>query len=288
MCAGLIDRFGNDAQRKKFLPSLVTMEKLASYCLTEPGSGSDAASLSTKAVRQGDYYVLNGSKAFISGGGDTDVYLIMVRTGAQGPKGISCVLVEKGTPGLSFGKKEQKLGWNSQPTRAVIMEDCKIPVANRIGAEGEGFSIAMAALDGGRVNIGACSLGGAHACLSIARDYLKVRKQFGVPLASFQHLQFLLADMATKLFASRLMIRQAAAMLDASAEGASVCAAMAKLYTCDSCFDIADQALQMHGGYGYLKDYPVERYLRDLRVHRILEGTDSVMKIIVSRALLKE
>lgn len=197
MCAGLVDKFGNEEQRKRFLPSLVTMEKLASYCLTEPGSGSDAASLSTKAVRKGDDYVLNGSKAFISGGGDSDVYLVMVRTGGPGPKGISCVLVEKGTPGLSFGKKEQKLGWNSQPTRAVIFEDCKIPVANRIGAEGQGFSIAMAALDGGRVNIGACSLGGAHACISYARDHLKVRKQFGVPLSSFQYQQFKLADMST-------------------------------------------------------------------------------------------
>lgn len=288
MCAGLVDKFGNEEQRKRFLPSLVTMEKLASYCLTEPGSGSDAASLSTKAVRKGDDYVLNGSKAFISGGGDSDVYLVMVRTGGPGPKGISCVLVEKGTPGLSFGKKEQKLGWNSQPTRAVIFEDCKIPVANRIGAEGQGFSIAMAALDGGRVNIGACSLGGAHACISYARDHLKVRKQFGVPLSSFQYQQFKLADMSTKLFASRLMIRQAAGMLDANEEGASTYAAMVKLFTCDSCFNIADEALQMHGGYGYLKDYPVERFLRDLRVHRILEGTDSVMRLIISRSLLKD
>lgn len=288
MCAGLIDRFGTEAQRKQFLPSLVSMERLGSYCLTEPNSGSDAASLSTKAEKRGEEYVLNGSKAFISGGGDSDVYLVMVRTGAPGPKGISCVLVEKGTPGLSFGKKEEKLGWNSQPTRAVIFEDCKIPVSNRIGAEGQGFSIAMAALDGGRVNIGACSLGGAHACLSLARDHLKVRKQFGQPLASFQALQFKLADMATKLYSSRLMIRNAASMLDNKEEGASVYAAMAKLHAADSCFQIADDALQMHGGYGYLKDYPVERYLRDLRVHRILEGTDAVMRMIVSRSLLKD
>jgi alkylation response protein AidB-like acyl-CoA dehydrogenase len=288
MCAGLIDKYGNDEQRKKFLPKLVTMEHLSSYCLTEPGSGSDAASLSTRAVLNGDHYVVNGAKAFISGGGVSDIYLIMVRTGADGPKGISCLLVEKDTPGLSFGKKESKLGWNSQPTRAVILEDCRVPAANRIGAEGQGFSIAMGALDGGRVNIGACSLGGASASLMAARDHIKVRKQFGKELANFQSLQFKLADMATKLYGARLMIRNAANLLDAGDENATVSAAMAKLYAADACFEIADDALQMHGGYGYLKDYPVERYLRDLRVHRILEGTDAVMRMIVSRKLLKE
>ncbi|EGG14927.1 acyl-CoA dehydrogenase [Cavenderia fasciculata] len=288
MCAGLIDIYGNEEQRNKFLPSLTSMDLFASYCLTEPGAGSDAASLMTTAVKSGDHYILNGSKAFISGGGDSDVYMVMVRTGDKGAKGISCLLVEKDTPGLSFGKKEEKLGWNTQPTRALIFEDCRVPIANLIGKEGQGFNIAMNALNGGRLNIGACSLGGAQACLVSARDHLKVRQQFGKPLSQFQSLQFQLADLATKLYASRLMIRQGAKMLDDKDPSASVYIAMAKLFACDNCFDICDGALQMHGGYGYLKDYPVERYLRDLRVHRILEGSDAVMRIITSREMLKD
>eukprot|EP01113_Clastostelium_recurvatum_P034291 TRINITY_DN4633_c0_g1_i2.p1 TRINITY_DN4633_c0_g1~~TRINITY_DN4633_c0_g1_i2.p1 ORF type:complete len:494 (+),score=91.60 TRINITY_DN4633_c0_g1_i2:897-2378(+) len=288
MCAALIDRFGTEEQRQHFLPQLVTAERLASYCLTEPGSGSDAASLQTRAVKQGDHYVLNGSKAFISGAGESEVYLIMARTGGPGPKGISCILVEKGTPGLSFGKKEHKLGWNSQPTRAVVMEDCKVPISNLIGKEGEGFSIAMKALDGGRINIAACSLGGAHQCLVTARDYIKVRKQFGQPLSQFQALQFQLADMATSLYGSRLMVRDAAQKLDENHPQATVLAAMAKLRATDQCWDICDAALQMHGGYGYLKEYPIERFLRDVRVHRILEGSDAVMRLIIARSLLKD
>eukprot|EP01132_Coremiostelium_polycephalum_P006059 gene6059-7547_t len=288
MCAGLIDQYGTEEQRQKYLPSLVKMEKVASYCLTEPGSGSDAASLSTRAVRDGDHYVLNGSKAFISGGGESEVYMVMVRTGDKGAKGISCILVEKDTPGLSFGKKEEKLGWNTQPTRAVIFEDCRVPVSNLIGKEGQGFNIAMNALNGGRINIGACSLGGAQASLVAARDHLKVRKQFGQTLSNFQSIQFKLADMATQLHASRLMIRSAAKMLDDKDPSASVYIAMAKLFACDNCFQVCDEALQLHGGYGYLKDYPVERYLRDTRVHRILEGSDAVMRLITSREMLKD
>ncbi|GAM21421.1 hypothetical protein SAMD00019534_045960 [Acytostelium subglobosum LB1] len=288
MCAGLIDIYGNNEQRHKYLPSLTKMDTIASYCLTEPGSGSDAASLSTKAVRDGDHYILNGSKAFISGGGDSEVYMVMVRTGDKGAKGISCVLVEKGTPGLSFGKKEEKLGWNTQPTRAVIFEDCRVPVANLIGKEGQGFNIAMNALNGGRLNIAACSLGGAQACLVAARDHVKVRKQFSQNLANFQSIQFKLADMATRLYAARTMLRNSAKMLDAKSADASVYIAMAKLFTCDTCFELCDDSLQLLGGYGYLKDYPIERFLRDTRVHRILEGSDAVMRIIASREILKD
>eukprot|EP01116_Phalansterium_solitarium_P019240 TRINITY_DN5310_c0_g1_i1.p2 TRINITY_DN5310_c0_g1~~TRINITY_DN5310_c0_g1_i1.p2 ORF type:complete len:438 (-),score=133.67 TRINITY_DN5310_c0_g1_i1:262-1533(-) len=288
MCCGLIDVFGTEAQRQHFLPGLTSMKRFASYCLTEPGSGSDAASLMTKAVRDGDHFVLNGSKAFISGGGDSDVYLIMVRTGDNSPKGISCVLVERGTPGLSFGKKEKKLGWNSQPTRAVILEDCRVPVANLIGKEGEGFKIAMKALDGGRVNIAACSLGAAQKCTELTSSYVKQRKQFGKPLGQNQSLQFKLADMATSIYASRLMVRDAARLLDAQDPAATAHCAMAKLFACDAAWKVCDDALQMHGGYGYLKDFPIERYLRDVRVHRILEGTDAVMRMIISRNILKD
>jgi len=288
MCCGLIDTFGSQEQRQKYLPSLTSMKHFASYCLTEPGSGSDSAALLTKATKDGEYYRLNGSKAFISGGGESDIYLIMVRTGDSSPKGISCILVEKGTSGLSFGKKEKKLGWNSQPTRAVILEDCKVPVKNLIGKEGEGFKIAMKALDGGRVNIASCSLGGAQKCLDIAVNYTKGRKQFGQAISNFQSIQFKLADMATSLTTSRLMVRQAAQALDTQDPAATTLCAMAKLYTCDVAFNVCDQALQMHGGYGYLKDYPIERYLRDVRVHRILEGSDAVMRIIIARNLLKD
>jgi isobutyryl-CoA dehydrogenase len=289
MCCGLIDAFGTEEQKKKFLPSLTSMEKFSSYCLTEPGSGSDSAALMTKAVKtsDGSHYIVNGTKAFISGGGESDVYLIMTRTGEPGPKGISCLLIEKDTPGLSFGKKEKKLGWNSQPTRAVILEDCKVPISNLVGKEGEGFKIAMKALDGGRINIASCSLGGAQRCLELGRDYLKQRKQFGQPLANFQAVQFKLADLSTQLYGARLMVRNAASLLDSGDAQASTYCAMAKLAACDAAFDISDQILQLHGGYGYLKDFPVERFLRDLRVHRILEGTDAVMRMIISRALLK-
>uniref|UniRef100_A0A4W5QRQ5 Isobutyryl-CoA dehydrogenase, mitochondrial n=1 Tax=Hucho hucho TaxID=62062 RepID=A0A4W5QRQ5_9TELE len=272
MCNWMIDTFGNTEQREKYCPELCMMDKFASYCLTEPGSGSDAASLLTTAKLEGDHYVLNGSKAFISGGGDTDVYIVMCRTGGKGPKGISCVVVEKDTPGLSFGKKEKKMGWNSQPTRAVILEDCRVPVTSRLGQEGQGFNIAMRGLNGGRINIASCSLGAAHACVQLARDHLLVRKQFGETLSSNQFLQFKLAEMATKLVASRLLVREAAlALQEGRSDAVSLCS-MAKLFVTDECFNICNQALQMHGGYGYLKDYAVQQFVRDIRVHQILEG----------------
>uniref|UniRef100_G3P902 Isobutyryl-CoA dehydrogenase, mitochondrial n=1 Tax=Gasterosteus aculeatus aculeatus TaxID=481459 RepID=G3P902_GASAC len=277
MCAWMIDTF-----------DLCSMEKFASYCLTEPGSGSDAASLLTTAQLKGDHYILNGSKAFISGGGDTDVYVVMCRTGAKGPKGISCLVIEKGTPGLNFGKKEKKVGWNSQPTRAVILEDCAVPVTNRLGAEGQGFNIAMKGLNGGRINIASCSLGAAHACVQLARDHLLVRKQFGETLSNNQYLQFQLAEMATKLVASRLLVREAATALQGNRPDAVSLCSMAKLFATDECFNICNQALQMHGGYGYLKDYAVQQFVRDIRVHQILEGTNEVMRMIISRNLLTE
>nr|XP_040038931.1 isobutyryl-CoA dehydrogenase, mitochondrial [Gasterosteus aculeatus aculeatus] len=288
MCAWMIDTFGNTEQRQKFCPDLCSMEKFASYCLTEPGSGSDAASLLTTAQLKGDHYILNGSKAFISGGGDTDVYVVMCRTGAKGPKGISCLVIEKGTPGLNFGKKEKKVGWNSQPTRAVILEDCAVPVTNRLGAEGQGFNIAMKGLNGGRINIASCSLGAAHACVQLARDHLLVRKQFGETLSNNQYLQFQLAEMATKLVASRLLVREAATALQGNRPDAVSLCSMAKLFATDECFNICNQALQMHGGYGYLKDYAVQQFVRDIRVHQILEGTNEVMRMIISRNLLTE
>jgi alkylation response protein AidB-like acyl-CoA dehydrogenase len=285
MASWMIDRFGSEEQRKRFLPTMTTMEKIASYCLTEPGSGSDAASLKTRAVRDGDHYVLNGGKAFISGAGVSDVYVCMVRTGQDGPRGVSCLVVEKGTPGLSFGKKERKMGWNSQPTAQVIFEDCRVPVANRIGAEGEGFRIAMMGLDGGRINIGACSVGTARAALEEALTYARDRKQFGRPIADFQASQFKLADMATELEAARLMIRSAAAALDRRDPKATMLCAMAKRFATDAGFKLANDALQLHGGYGYLKDFPAERHVRDLRVHQILEGTNEIMRVIVAREL---
>lgn len=288
MAAWMIDRFGSEATRGRFLPKLMSMEHFASYCLTEPGSGSDAAALQTRARRDGDAYVLNGSKAFISGGGRSDLYVTMVRTGEAGPRGISCLVVENGTPGLSFGKKEKKLGWNTQPTAMVIFEDCHVPVANRLGSEGEGFSIAMMGLDGGRLNIGACSLGGARACWEAARSYMLERRQFGQRLADFQALQFKLADMATELDAARLMLRRAACSLDASAPDATLHCAMAKRVATDAGFRTANEALQLHGGYGYLKDFPIERYLRDVRVHQILEGTNEIMRVIIARRLLRQ
>jgi isobutyryl-CoA dehydrogenase len=288
MCAWMIDTFGNESQRKKYLPNLVTMQQFASYCLTEPGAGSDAASLQTKAVKQGNNYILNGSKAFISGGGTSDVYLIMARTGDSTPKGISCFIVEKGSKGLSFGKLENKLGWNSQPTRAVIMEDCIVPEENLLGSLGQGFQIAMKGLDGGRINIGTTSLGGAQACLNAAIDHVKVRKQFGQPLSSNQYIAFQLADMQTELQAARLMVQNAARLLDEKNSAATVHCAMAKRFATDIGFKVCNSALQLFGGYGYLKDYPIERYLRDVRVHQILEGTNEVMRIITSRSILKD
>jgi hypothetical protein len=284
---GVDDRpFRSREQRSRFVPELMTMAHLASYCLTEPGSGSDAAALATRAVRDGDEYVLNGTKAFISGGSVSDVYVTMVRTGGAGPKGISCLLVEKDRPGLSFGKKERKLGWNTQPTAMVIFEDCRVPVANRLGDEGDGFKIAMMGLDGGRLNISACSLGGARACLEAARDHLLERRQFGRPLADFQALRFKLADMATDLEAARLMMRRGAASLDRGDPEATMHCAMAKRFATDAGFHICNEALQLFGGYGYLKDFPIERYLRDVRVHQILEGTNEIMRVIIARRLL--
>lgn len=288
MAAWMIDAFASDAQRKRWLPRLAGMEHFASYCLTEPGAGSDAASLRTTAARDGDHYVVNGAKAFISGGGRADIYVCMVRTGGPGPGGISCLVVERDAPGLGFGAQERKLGWHSQPTTMVTLDDCRVPVANRVGAEGQGFRIAMAGLDGGRVNIAACSLGAAQASLEIARDHLLAREQFGRKLATFQALQFKLADMATALEAARLVTRQAAAKLDGGAADATMASAMAKRLATDAGFDVCNDALQMLGGYGYLMDFPVERHLRDLRVHQILEGTNEIMRVVIARRLLAD
>jgi alkylation response protein AidB-like acyl-CoA dehydrogenase len=286
MAAWMIDAYGGQAQRRRFLPKLCTMEHFASYCLTEPGAGSDAASLATKAVRDGGHYVLNGTKAFISGGGVSDIYVCMVRTGGAGPKGISCVVVEKGTPGLSFGAQEKKLGWKSQPTAMVNFENCRVPVDNRIGAEGDGFKIAMAGLDGGRLNITACSIGGAQFCLDRTMAYMRERKQFGTRLADFQALAFRVADYASELEAARLMLRRAAVAVTSKEPGATRLAAMAKRLGTDIGFEVVNGCLQLHGGYGYLRDHPIERVLRDVRVHQILEGTNEVMRIIISRDLL--
>lgn len=286
MVAWMIDAQGDPEQRRRFLPDLCTMARFGSYCLTEPGSGSDAAALRTTARRDGADYVLDGAKAFISGAGAADLYLVMCRTGGPGPSGISAILVEKGTPGLSFGKQEEKLGWHSQPTAMVILEGCRVPARNRIGAEGEGFKIAMRGLDGGRVNIAACSLGAAAACLERAIAYARERRQFGRPIAEFQNTQFTLADMASELEAARLMVWRAASKLDRSAPDATVAAAMAKRLATDLGFSIVDRALQLHGGYGYIRDYGIERYLRDTRVHRILEGTNEIMRLVIARRLL--
>ncbi len=286
MSAWMIDAFGGEAQRKKFLPKLCSMEHFASYCLTEPDAGSDAASLKTRAVREGDHYLLNGSKAFISGGGVSDIYVCMVRTGGAGPKGISCIVVEKGTPGLSYGAQEKKLGWKSQPTAMVNFENCRVPVDNLIGKEGDGFKIAMAGLDGGRLNIAACSIGGAQFCLDRTIEYMRERKQFGSRLSDFQALRFRIADYATELEASRLMVRRAAVAVGAREPGGTRLAAMAKRLATDAGFEVVNGCLQLHGGYGYLRDHPIERVLRDVRVHQILEGTNEVMRLIVSRDLL--
>ena len=286
MVAWMIDRFGGEEQRRRFLPKLCTMEHFASYCLTEPGSGSDAASLTTRARRDGDHYVLDGAKAFISGGGRSDLYLAMCRTGDASPRGITCIAVENGTKGLSFGAQEKKLGWKTQPTAAVLFENCRVPVANRIGAEGEGFRIAMAGLDGGRLNIGACSIGGAQFCLDRTVEYMKERRQFGTRLSDFQALQFRMADYATELDAARLLLHRAAHDVSEGEPGATQLAAKAKRLATDTGFDVVNGCLQMHGGYGYLRDHPIERVLRDVRVHQILEGTNEIMRVIIARAML--
>jgi len=288
MATWMIDRFGGDEIKARFLPGLVTMDQIASYCLTEPGSGSDAAALKSTARLDGDHYVLNGTKQFISGAGYNDVYVCMVRTGDDRTKGVTCLVIEKDAPGLSFGAPEKKLGWNASPTAQVIFEDCRVPVANRVGAEGEGFRIAMAGLDGGRLNIGACSLGGAQRCLDEAVQYTKQRQQFGQPIADFQNTQFMLADMATDLEAARALLYLAAAKLTANAPDRSRFSAMAKRLATDNGSEVVNKALQLFGGYGYLRDYPIERFWRDLRVHSILEGTNQVMRMIVGRDLLRQ
>jgi alkylation response protein AidB-like acyl-CoA dehydrogenase len=286
MAAWMIDAFGGETLRRRLLPKLCSMAHFASYCLTEPNAGSDAASLTTRARREGDHYVLDGTKAFISGGGVSDVYVVMARTGEAGPRGISCIVVEKGTPGLSYGAQEKKLGWKSQPTAMVMFENCRVPVENRVGAEGQGFRIAMAGLDGGRLNIAACSLGGAQFCLDRTVDYMKERKQFGTRLADFQALSFRVADYATEIEAARLMLYRAALAVTNGEPSATRLAAMAKRMATDTGFEVVNGCLQLHGGYGYLRDHPIERVLRDVRVHQILEGTNEVMRLIVSRQLL--
>ncbi|HEX8938261.1 MAG TPA: acyl-CoA dehydrogenase family protein [Sphingomicrobium sp.] len=293
MASWMIDRFGSDAVKQKYLPSMITMERIGSYCLTEPASGSDAAALKTKAVRAtdsklGDHYVVSGSKAFISGGGENEIYVTMVRTGEEGPKGISCLVIDKDMPGVSFGAQEKKLGWHSQPTAQVNFDEVRVPLENRVGGEGEGFRIAMMGLDGGRLNIGACSLGGAQRCLDEAVKYTKERKQFGSPIADFQATQFTLADMETELQAARYLLYVAAAKVTANAPDKTRFAAMAKRLATDTGSSVVDRALQLHGGYGYLMDYPIERFWRDLRVHSILEGTNQIMRVIVSRDLLRQ
>ncbi len=286
MVAWMVDQYGSEAQRQRFLPSLVTMEHFSSYCLTEAGAGSDAASLATSARLEDDRYIVNGSKAFISGGGRSDLYVVMCRTGGPGPAGISALLVPSDSDGLSFGKREVKLGWNSQPTAMVHFEEVAVPKENLLGEEGQGFKIAMAALDGGRLGIAACSIGGARQCFEAARDHMTVRKQFGRPLADFQALQFKLADMATELEAARLLLWRAAALVQAKDHRRTSYAAMAKRLATDTGFRVCNEALQTHGGYGYLRDFPIERYLRDLRVHQILEGTNEIMRLITARDLL--
>ncbi|MFU8817501.1 MAG: acyl-CoA dehydrogenase family protein [Pseudomonadales bacterium] len=286
MATWMIAEYGDTPVRASYLPRLIGMEQLASYCLTEPGSGSDAASLKTRAVRDGDHYVVNGSKAFISGGGENEVYVCMVRTSDDGHRGITCLVVDKDTPGVSFGAQERKLGWHSQPTAMVNFADARVPVANRVGDEGDGFRIAMAGLDGGRLNIGACSLGGAQRCLDEAVAYVKERHQFGRAIAEFQNTQFMLAEMKTELEAARALLYVAAQKVSENAHDKTEYAAMAKLKATETGSRIANDALQLHGGYGYLMDYPIERFVRDLRVHEILEGTNQIMRMVVGRKLV--
>ena len=288
MASWMIDAFGNDTQRQKWLPKLCKMEFIASYCLTEPGAGSDAAALRTRALREGDHYVLNGQKQFISGAGGTDLLVAMVRTGGDGPGGVSTLVIDGKTPGVSFGANERKMGWHAQPTRTVNFDGCRVPVAHRLGAEGDGFRIAMKGLDGGRLNIAAASLGGAAGALEKTLAYMAERSAFGKRLQDFQALQFRVADMATKVEASRALLYAAAAAFDRGDPQATVGAAMAKRFVTDTCFDVVDEALQMHGGYGYLAEFGMEKLVRDLRVHRILEGTNEIMRVIIARALQKE
>lgn len=288
MAAWMIDRFGSAALKAKYLPDLVTMEKMASYCLTEPSSGSDAAALKTSARRDGDCFIVTGTKQFISGAGANDVYVTMVRTGGEGAKGISCLVIEKDMPGVSFGAQEKKLGWHSQPTAQLILEEVRVPVENLVGAEGEGFRIAMMGLDGGRLNIGACSLGGAQRCLDEAIRYTRERSQFGQAIAEFQNTQFMLADMATDLEAARALLYLAAAKVTDNAPDKTRFSAMAKRLATDNGSAVVDRALQLFGGYGYLQDYPIERFWRDLRVHSILEGTNQIMRMVVARDLLRQ
>jgi alkylation response protein AidB-like acyl-CoA dehydrogenase len=288
MASWMIDTFGSDAQRQEWLPKLTSMELIASYCLTEPGSGSDAASLKTKAVREGDEYIITGSKQFISGAGTSDVYVLMARTSEDGAKGVSTFIIPKDTPGLSFGANERKMGWKSQPTRQVLLDGVRVPVANRVGEEGHGFKFAMAGLDGGRLNIAAAALGGAQLALDKALAYAKERSQFGKAIADFQATQFKLADMETELQAARVMLYEAAGRLDRKDPAATRWCAMAKRFVTDTAFKVANDALQIHGGYGYLSDYGVERIVRDLRVHQILEGTNEIMRVIISRDMLKD
>ena len=288
MASWMIDRFGSAGVKVKYLPSMVTMERMGSYCLTEPSSGSDASALRTTARLDGDHYVVSGSKAFISGGGENEIYVTMVRTGEEGPKGITALVIEKDMAGVSFGAQEKKLGWHSQPTCQVNFDEVRVPAENRVGGEGEGFRIAMMGLDGGRINIGACSLGGAQRCLDESIGYTKDRKQFGNAIADFQATQFTLADMETELQAARMLLYAAAVKVTINAPDKSKFAAMAKRLATDTGSSVVDRALQLHGGYGYLQDYPIERFWRDLRVHSILEGTNQIMRVIISRDLLRQ
>nr|WP_321511505.1 isobutyryl-CoA dehydrogenase [uncultured Hyphomonas sp.] len=288
MASWMIDTFGSDEQRQAWLPRLTSMELIASYCLTEPGAGSDAASLKTRAVREGDDYVITGTKQFISGAGTSDVYVLMARTSDDGAKGVSTFIIPKDAPGLSFGANERKMGWKSQPTRQVILDGVRVPAANRVGEEGHGFKFAMAGLDGGRLNIAASALGGAQLALDKALAYAKERSQFGKAIADFQATQFKLADMETELQAARVMLYEAAGRLDRKDPSATRWCAMAKRFVTDTAFKVANEALQIHGGYGYLADYGVERIVRDLRVHQILEGTNEIMRVIISRDMLKD
>lgn len=288
MVSALVDNYGNEAQKAQWLPKLASMDCFASYCLTEPSSGSDAASLQTKARREGEYYIVNGSKAFISGGSVSDLYACMVRTGEAGSKGISCLMIEKGTEGLSFGKKEDKLGWRNQPTTMVFFSNCKVPISNQIGELGQGFKIALTALNGGRVNIAACSLGGAQACLDTSIQYMKERKQFNKHLSEFQGLQFKIANMVSELEAARLLVYQAAEMLDKNHPDAALHCAIAKRFASDAAFKISNDAMQLLGGYGYLKEYSIERYFRDLRANQILEGTNEIMMNIIAKKIFEK
>lgn len=289
MATWMIDHFGVESLRERYIPQLVSMEKIASYCLTEPSAGSDAASLRTRAELDGDHYVLNGGKAFISGGGVNEVYVVMARTDADaGARGISCFVVDKGTEGLSFGAPERKLGWHSQPTSAVLFDNCRVPAENMVGEPGDGFKIAMSGLDGGRINIGACSLGGARRCLDDAVDYVKERRQFGQRIADFQNTQFMLAEMKTRLEGARALLYLAANKVSKQAHDATQWAAMAKLLATETGSRVVNDALQLHGGYGFLMDFPAERFLRDLRVHEILEGTSQIMKLVIGREMVSD